>query len=300
MAKAMPETNITRRAALSGGMACALALVVPRRWFGSLFSPGTSPVMTGGRVSASMTPNIYAFRGAGPNTTVIAVTLPDRVSNAERDLGRQFKVRIHAGPKMWEFDVSTQALPTLQRIDDVSVFAGNVVSPLGVDKGLVKALVMELSDRAIGRDGSAGIWAEHDRMGSRRRIGTPFLSKLVAENEGLAAIYHSSTPAEDRDLLMKPLATAIADRLRGKDTAADVVSRGRRLASALLPDILRYDSDLPTGFTFAAQNGRHPSESTDEMVTAFLNGSAPSKISVRLTRHTIESFPYFRLPATTV
>jgi hypothetical protein len=174
------------------------------------------------------------------------------------------------------------------------VFTGNVISPLGVHDGLVTAVVMELPTRAIGQDGSAGIWAEHDEMGSRRRIGTPFLPDLIAENEDIAAIYHSSTPAQDRDMLIKPVAAAIADRLRAKGAAADASSHGRRVASALLPDVLRYDSARPVGFTFAAQNGRHPLESTDEMVSAFVNGEATSAISVRPARHTGETFPYFR------
>lgn len=131
-------------------------------------------------------------------------------------------------------------------------------------------------------------------MGLRQRIGRPFLSDLVAENEGLAAIYHSLTPAEDRDMLMKPLATAIADRLRANGMAVNTTSHGRRLASALLPDVLRYDLHRPTGFTFAAQNGRHPAESAGEMVSAFLNGGAPSATSVRSERQTVETFPYFR------
>ena len=300
MSRTIVETTITRRSALSGGVACVLGFVVPRRLFSSLISQGTSEAMAGGRISRSMAPNLYAFPGAGHNTTAIAVTWREQALDARCDPGQYSKVRIHAGLNTWEFDLSNQAPTKLQRSDDISVFTGNVVAPLGVNDALVKAVAMELPARAIAQGGSAGIWAEHYKRGLRRRIGTPFLSHLVAENESLAAIYHSSTPAEDRDMLMKPLAAAIADRFRGMSADADAISHGRRLASALLPDVLRYDSDRPTGFTFAAQNGRHPSESTDEMVSAFLNGGAPSAIVVRSARQTLETFPYFRQMAAAV
>lgn len=301
MTRTTLEATITRRRALIGGVTCALAsLVSPQRLFGLLSAQGASGAMTSGCVGASAGPNLYAFPGAGPSVTAIAVTWREQGSDAERDLGQCSKVRIHAGLRSWEFDVSNRGLSKMQKSAEISVFTGSVISPLGVSDGLVTAVVMELPARAIGLDGSADIWAEHDRMGSRRRIGTPFLSDLVAENESLAAIYHSSTPAEDRDVLMKPLATAIEDRLRANRMATDARSHGRRLASALLPDVLRYDSQRPTGFTFAAQNGRHPAESTSELVSAFLNRGACSAISVRPARQTIETFPYFRQMAAAV
>ncbi len=301
MTRTTLEATITRRRALIGGVTCALASVVsPQRLFRLLSAQDASGAMTTGRVGALVTPNLYAFPGAGPSVTAIAVTWREQGSNAERDLGHCSKVRIHAGLRTWEFDVSNQGPSKVQKSDEISVFTGGVISPLGVSDGLVTAVVMELPARAIGLDGLADIWAEHDRMGSRRRIGTPFLSDLVAENESLAAVYHSSTPAEDRDVLMKPLVTAIEDRLRANGMAVDASSHGRRLASALLSDILRYDSRRPTGFTFAAQNGRHPAESESELVSAFLNAGARSAISVRPARQTIQTFPYFRQMAAAV
>ena len=47
------------------------------------------------------------------------------------------------------------------------------------------------------------IWAERLRYGSRQRTGSPFLAKLVAGNRSLEALYHASSPADDRIVLTK-------------------------------------------------------------------------------------------------
>lgn len=138
-------------------MACALASVVPRKLFGLLSAQGASGAMTAGRVGASVTPNLYAFPGAAPNVTAIAVTWREQGSNAEHDFGRYSKVRIHAGLRTWEFDVSNQGPSKMQKSDELSLFTGSVMSPLGVNDGLVTAVVMELPARAISLGGSAAI-----------------------------------------------------------------------------------------------------------------------------------------------
>jgi hypothetical protein len=56
---------------------------------------------------------------------------------------------------------------------------------------------------------------------------------------------------------------------------------------------LHYDSRLPAGFTFAAQNGLHPSESPDEVVSAILNGGKPSDSAAASHQPSVKTFPYF-------
>ena len=50
-------------------------------------------------------------------------------------------------------------------------------------------------------------------------------------------------------------------------------AHGKRLASRLLPDVLHYNPKLPAGFTFAAQNGRHPGDASARIVDTICNGS---------------------------
>jgi hypothetical protein len=155
------------------------------------------------------------------------------------------------------------------------------------------AVVMEVDARAIGQHRLSEIWAERMVDGMRQRIGAPFLSNIMRDNAELASLYHSSSPDKDRTLLLQPLSVEIARRLRVAGSVVNPDSHARRLAYALLPDVLHYDSRLPAGFTFAAQNGLHPSESPDEVVSTILNGGKPSDSTAASLQPSVKSFPYF-------
>jgi hypothetical protein len=92
---------------------------------------------------------------------------------------------------------------------------------------------------------------------------------------------------------MKPLADAITERLRITGSVSGPRSHGERLASSLLPDVIRYNPDRAAGFTFAAQNGRHPSEQTDEVVSATLKVGSPVAGRLAPRYHSVGEFPYF-------
>jgi hypothetical protein len=297
MTRTTLERAITRRSALSGGAACALALFAPRTLFGAQAPQDSPALMSSGFAGTSISLNLYAFVGATPDTTAIAVTWQRQTTAVDHHRRR---VRIHAGLKSWMFDVSNLASAKPQRSDDISLFMGEIVSPSGSNEEPLAAVVLEVPNRAIGRDGSAGIWAEYDITGVRKRLGTPFLSNLVAGDERLSAIYHSSSPAEDRNILINPLAMKISQRLQAAGCISNPDSHGQRLAAALLPDVLRYDPDRPNGFTFAARNGRHPLEPTEQVVNVILNGGVPSASPVSSARHFNDTFPYFQQMASAV
>jgi hypothetical protein len=203
------------------------------------------------------------------------------------------KLRIHAGSKSWDFMVGSRtATSEIVQDGDIAVYIGEIISPTKVtQRRIVKAVVMCAPNRVLVDNCSTGIWAERFEFGLRERIGTPFLSSLAAGSDQLACIYHSCSPAEDRRLLMQPLAREIAARARTR--VANPEGHGRRLASALLPDVLHYDPNLPSGYTFASRNGRHPSESSTELVNTILEGAPSSKASEG-AHHLKKHFPYFR------
>jgi hypothetical protein len=96
---------------------------------------------------------------------------------------------------------------------------------------------------------------------------------------------------------MQPLARAIAMRARARGQIADPEAHGRRLAATFLPDVLYYDSKLPFGYTFASRNGRHPSESTVELVNTIVEGGPFSHMPMA-TYRLERQFPYFRRAVT--
>jgi hypothetical protein len=293
MTKGLFQKQMTRRTIVSGGLTCAIAWISPSRIASDLGLCEPSLWRSWNRKRVTRNGNLYAFSGAQPESTVIAVTWQELRSRSIDDRTEESRLRIHAGSKSWDFMVETRTASSEMGQDgDIAVYIGEILSPARAPQGgSVKAVVMSVPDRALVENGSTAIWAERFESGLRERIGTPFLSSLVAGSDEVAHLYHSCSPAEDRRLLLEPLAKEIEARARVR--VADPEGHGRRLAVALLPDVLHYDPTLPSGYTFAARNGRHPSESSIELVNTILEGAPFSKASEgahRLQKH----FPYFR------
>jgi hypothetical protein len=293
MTKGLFQRQMTRRTIVSGGLSCAMAWIIPSRLVSDfdLFEPAFR--RSWNRKEVTRNGNLYAFPGARPESTVIAVTWQETRSRVINDRTKKSKLRIHAGSKSWDFMVGSRtATSEIVQDGDISVYISEILSPRELPPRMIlKAAVITAPNRAIADRDSIGIWAERFESGLRERIGTPFLSTLVAGSDQLACIYHSCSPAEDRRLLMQPLAREIAARARAR--VADPEGHGRRLASALLPDVLHYDPNLPSGYTFASRNGRHPSESSTELVNTILGGAPSSKASEGV-HHLKKHFPYFR------
>lgn len=293
MIKTVPEGSITRRSMLRGGAAYALASAVPTNLLGETLSRNASQTSSTGHSPSPFQPELYAFRGARQDSTVIAVTWAEEPT-------WDCMVRIHAGTKTWQIKVPAHGSFQSQHNGASSLFIGKVVTPAKAYGGIMTAVVMEVDARAIGQHGLTEIWAERMVGGLRQRIGAPFLSNIMKDHTQFASLYHTSSPDTDKTLLLQPLSVVIARRLRTAGSLVNPDSHAFRLATALLPDVLPYDSRLPAGFTFAAQNGRHPSESLDEVVHTVLNGGKPSGSTGVGSQPFVKSFPYFEQWTTAV
>jgi hypothetical protein len=226
--------TITRRGMLVGGIA------------------GAAACLSTGKTLGATAGELYVFPCAQGLTTVVAVTFPQKTEKSE--------IQIHAGPQLWSVEVPN-ADSTEWRANGCRILSGGT------------AVVIEAPTRMLST-GMLGVWAERfTHGGSRRRIGSPFLAELVSGNPALSDLYHSSSPADDKAVLTARVAQGIAERAREFGQFQNPERHGLRLASILLPDVLRYDPNLPAGFTFAAQNGRHPEEASDVVVKAILYGA---------------------------
>jgi hypothetical protein len=264
-----PETRtITRRTILGGSIACAVASMIPQTLLGETAG------LQQGRA------NLYVFPGAQMGTTVIATTWPS-------PMGRHLHVRVHAGAQSWRLQIpdSTANGASWQQ-DGCRIFAGNVAEHVG-------AVVIETPNGILNGGGPISVWAERiAQTGWRQRLGSPFVAAVVAEDDDLARRYHSLSPADDRAELMESVANVIASRAQRSGLAGDPVAYGKRLASRLLPDVLHYDSQSPSGFTFAAQNGRHPADASALVVDTILNGTPAFTAEARIAQLQTR-FPYF-------
>ncbi len=284
-------TTVTRRTVLGGLLASAVASMVPSTVFAEVvnFAADGSP-----HGSNSNKANLYAFPGVQPETTVIAATWPVRLNRFDSTAQKESQVTIHAGARMWDAELPGSAMDAaLSEQHGCRIFAGSVATQPGTDGAVLKAVIIEIPKKVLAGSGALDIWAERVlHTGQRQRVGSPFIAALVAEDAGLARSYHNISPSDDRAMLMEDVVKAIAAKGRKSRMAGDPDAYARRVASRLLPDVLHYDPQWPSGFTFAAQNGRHPEELSDLVVDTILNGSpAPGspKADVRLQK----PFPFF-------
>jgi hypothetical protein len=137
------------------------------------------------------------------------------------------------------------------------------------------------------------VWAEVTRRdNSKSHVGSPIVAELVARDLSLARVLEAARPTEDRT---HPVAE-VAERISARGSAAgrvDARTHGERLAATLIPDVLSFDPRRPIGFTFAAQNGRRPSDTIAEIVHTVLAGVATPHKSADTAFGVSNSFPYF-------
>ncbi|WP_428491224.1 hypothetical protein [Rhodopila sp.] len=135
------------------------------------------------------------------------------------------------------------------------------------------------------------VWAElRGSDGARSRVGNPLFAAYLAANPDLATAYHASSPDHDRSRFAGPVSESIA-RAMADVRGSDANAYGRRLALMLLPDVIHFRPDHPTGFSYAGQNGRHPADDLRSLTAALLTGrstaAAPRPVPLQ------DQFPYF-------
>jgi hypothetical protein len=268
-----PE-RITRRTALG----LAAGLIVPL--------VGQAETFSGRKVSD---PDLFVFKAPSPDRLVIAVAFSGD--------GQRTKVRVHADKRSWTLgNANSIQTDTYVKRGIDRVFVGEVLSQSPRKGELRNVVVIEMPFHSLREPGSVEVWAEIlSENGSRLRVGNPLLAKALALDPALARIYQSTWPKLDRLLLRNDLANRLAAIAASDDTVANPNAHGQRLAALLLPDVIKYRPELPVGFTFASQNGRHPSDNTAPVVATILR-CAHSICSAPNSFQALETFPYFRQP----
>ncbi len=196
-------------------------------------------------------------------------------------------MRIHADSRSWT--VETPRSARAWNRDGDRFFVGQVIGGHGPMGARHDAVVVESPLRE-----AVAAWAEvHPADGSRLRVGSPFVAELLARDPALSGIYHRASPAEDAALFTGALEKHLAALAVSGGGVADPEAHARRLAARLLPDVIPYRQDAPVGFSFASQNGRHPSDDADAVTATLLRGAVmPRKAAPPRFRLT-SNFPYF-------
>lgn len=274
----MPS-RLTRRTVL-----CASVTVA------AMGSAGDSFAAAPGRFGS----NLFAFEGAGAGNLVFAViiSVPGTGSAAPARVG--FEVVLHAGGRRWTIKIPRPLhTVSISERPDGRVFTGEILGPRMDAAATYSAIVVEIPRPFVAAGQSMAIWSEvRSAAGARFRMGSPFLAELVARDGNLCRLYHAASPSDDRALLTDAVVARIATMAAASGVAADPALHARRLATRILPDTLHYHPDLPVGFSFACQNGRHPADNVEAVTVTVLTGAATPRLSS--TPFPLKStFPYF-------
>ena len=267
--------TVSRRAILQGG--------------GAFLALGLNPSFSMSAVmSRDQKFELFAFKAPASDHSVFAVVVPD--SGARPMRRTDAVVHIHAGNEVWALPIGSDGATTHHH---GRAFVGPVHFSAKDPSATRLAVVFEAPMNSAEPDATIDVWAEiRWGDGSRSRIGSPVVAEIVARDPSLSEVYHEITPDLDRALLEEALASRLATMSVGSE---DPEIRGNRLASILLPDVIRYTPGAPGGFSFAARNGRHPSDATQAVVDTMIAGVVvPGRAaeSVRLAGE----FPYFSTP----
>jgi hypothetical protein len=284
--------TLTRRVVLTGGLGCALTLLIPHRVLGDTGENRQAHGNSDVEVDDNGVADLYVFRASDAKRTVIAATW-----TALHDHGSM--LRVHAGEETWAVEVPAgPSSPTFTNERGCQIFSGDILSRSVGNDARLQAVVIEAPIDAISKGGSICVWAERiSQQGRRLRFGSPFMAKLVAQNVPAAKFYHASSPEADGEEFTRLVAAAVSVNAHASGYAGNAELYGRRVASAITPDAMRFDPNLPVGFTFAAQNGRHPDDAAQSVVDTVLNGTLTPQVSQ--SRFPLKGeFPYFLQPFT--
>lgn len=260
--------GISRRVWLQAGTAIAVI--------------GLAPGWVAGR-EAPASPELFAFRAPNSANTVIGLIITSGYGRFAATTAR-----IHVGAKTWSADLAGPARARLENDDRARIFAGRGM----IGARFVEAVVLELDARELAPTETFEVWAEISRDEEpRRRLGNAIIAELVRCDRELAQIHRRISPIDDRAILTPLVTQIVAARARKVGIASDPDAYARRLADAILPDVIRFTPTSPLGFSYAGQNGRHPAERTSEIIRTLLGGSL---VPVADERGTVllDRFPY--------
>ena len=276
-----------RRSIVLGGGASIIGLMIGSPSMASVSAPRSEQNRASATTAGS---GLYAFPGQAGDTSVIAVTWQEPYT---RRVEQTFsEINIHTGFHDLIVKIRDDGAATIQgNLEGQRTFLGEIALRDEVPGSRGMALVIEAPSPQLASS-PLQIWAEKKAGdGVRERIGSPFLASFLAEDAKFSKLYHSLSPGEDREVLRGPLERLLFLRAQASMDGRSAATFARRIARGLLPDVLRFDSSEPCGFTFAAQNGRYPTDQSTAVVDAiFTRAAAAKSADSNMFRR---SFPYF-------
>ena len=230
---------------------------------------------------------LFAFRSPRSERLVIAL-----VTEATPGVKAAAHVSLHAGERAWNFE---GAQTGESFVGDDRLYSGSIVGRLGGRLRQYDATVVETRTAWLAKHETVGIWAHRVDARGGRRFGNPVVAKLAASDPRFAALRDGGLPVDDIARIEGELVARVA-RIAERAKLAAPQQHAKRVARRFLPDVLAYRPDAPVGFTFVAQNGRHPNDDVSAVAATILTGTpAGPRPAARFLL--TATFPYLSLPA---
>ena len=229
---------------------------------------------------------LFAFKAPGGRDLVFALALaPESCGQSERD---PLTARLYAGTASWTVGPCAFRNTCDVFSDGSHLFSGQV-SGTGSngDKTMVRLIAIATPAECM-PPGTLEVWAQLvGTDGALSRVGNPVLAQLLADDPRLSRCYPDVDGQALSAAIGRRLSMGAATRIGG-----DGQARAKRLTELLLPDTLRFDPESPSGFTFAAMNGRRVEDAIDPVVRTLL-ADAPRSGGSTGRYHASGLFPYF-------
>lgn len=309
MPRSHPVKTISRRAFLGSIAVTALPIVL-----------GIHPVQAaiasqGSRSSLDTTDylhwsyaELHAFRAPACERWVVALSVTQPASPQQGELIAPSDVTFHLNGERWSIPMeAATSRSTVAAHDAPRTFAGVVTSQdSGISRSPMYAIVLELSGTTSTAHANRelGLWAQIGfATGHTIRIGNPFVSRLTRGNAALCALRADQAQAlngneapvasSDFSRRLTDRASLLAFETSGmRDTRHASELHSAHVMRLATPDVLRVSLDEPVGFTFAAQNGRHPADDVSAVVDTLLLGHL-TPAEPRAVPTLRAAFPYF-------
>ncbi len=163
----------------------------------------------------------------------------------------------------------------------------------------VTAIALELPNAALGGE-TIHLWGtttiQHEgKWKTINRAATPLIQQVFIQDEHLKDAYNKTLPREDIAKYSDVIAAFTAKVTQLANTTTDPQAYGQHVARFLFPDVLTYNSKLPTSYGFAGRNGRALADDTPDVILSLL-ANTPLSDQVGNPDGLRTHFPYLAEP----
>lgn len=291
--------HLSRRAFLRVGASTALPFLA--------FPAMSQQVVRALNTEVTMNPSIprssdlYVFDEPHSRSLVIALLVPAESTAGHKASQAGFQAIIHAGNRAWSlWSHAAQSSAMISEHGSARFYVGDVAENDTHRRESRRAVIIESPLDHLHTDDDLQVWAEvYPQDRPHFRVGNPFVTHIMASDPWRKARHFFLSPLSDQTLLSRYIAERAEAIAADAGSVANPRAHGARVAAIALPNVISYRPNLPVGFNFVQQNGRHPGDDVVSVVETVVSGTPTHRAPCSPIRLGT-TFPYFSPAARTL